>query len=738
MNEIIDFIKKNYPSLIVGGIVVSLLVRFLWSFFVYIYKKICKKVSDIENYKEIQREMVSFTSQQVDRQINSKKYLPNTYIEVTALKEHLRFFCYPLLFYNKLVDELNRLDFSYINKELFSRYAKRIVIPRIRKGGMITFRHYRQKIRKVKDIVDKNVSVLNSISTDENSNWKTRQKLNTVSFKRGLLESRILLVLDDAGQGKTNLVCDLMNCFLKRLDIPSVLFFGSDFNNINDKEILGFFSAKIARRSDYDLVDRLITKVCKKRKKHFIFIIDALNECSNPNFPDILCNFITELLHNKFVKIILTCRTEYYNLNFLSLESSSFSASMKKIEGINSKLEGHEKEALFRTYLDSFHIKWSSFWGAVYERLVDNFLLLRIFCEVYQGENIGAVFNVYMLDLFDRYYRQIRVNVADYVPDAATFEKIVCNILDYMIQNKIYRDVPLQRIVEPTGVTKNIMIRLIDENVFFRRDLLNQTGVLLDVEVVSFTFDEFRDFLIADYLSNVLLRDNKGGMVKFLNEEVLPQKPLFEGVSKYLFFFSKKDQGSGLSEVLKQTSWYSDKYIQYIFQTNDDHLSDDDVSKVKGHFFTSDIEAERILKILIYYRFDTAVYKRLNITLLYDILVELNEEDFKKKFISYFSQKSKGLYYGESVYSINLAHYFDFISKQIEAGRTSDLAMELLFFLIFNDSVGGQFRKAKELFDALYQKSPTSALQIIQKYRTVRNQFIKSNADSLYKKYSRN
>jgi hypothetical protein len=709
MNEYIEYIKKNYISLIIDGIFVGVSILFLWAFFVFIYNKIFKKISENKNYKEMQREMVTFASQQVDKQINSRKYLPNTYIEVTELKEQLRFFCHPLLFYNKLIDEVNRLDFCNINEGLSVRYSEKIIIPPIRKDRIISFSNYKRKIKKLKDIVDKNLSLLNRISKGESLHWKATQKLDAIEFKRGLLESRFFLILDDAGQGKTNLICDLMNCFLLRLNIPSVLFFGSDFNNISNDEMLGFLSKKIARYSDYNYINMLITKICKKRKKHFIILIDALNECSNPNFPAILNNYIIELLRNEFVKIILTCRTEYYNLNFTLLENSSFSASMKKIKGINSRLEEHEKDELFRSYLNFFNIKWTSFSGTAYERLVDNFLLLRIFCEAYQGQDVGAVFNVYMLDLFDNYYRQIRNIVADYLPDNATLEKIICAILNYMIQNKIYRDVPLQKIVELTGVTKDIMNRLIDENVFFRRDILNQAGVLLDVEVASFSFDEF------------------------LNEEVLPQKILFEGVSKYLFFFSKKVQGSGLEEVLEKTPWYSDKYIQYIFQTNEDHLSVDDIAKVKKAFLTDDDKAKIILEILIHYRFDTSVYKRLNITLLYDILVELNENDFDKKFLSCFEHESR--WQRQSGYGIKLDHYFTFVSNQIDKDKTSDPALELLFFLMLDNGITNPNHKARHLFDELYRKSPPSVLQIIQKYQATPNQFFRSAADRLYKKY---
>ena len=735
MPEIGEYIKQNWAGIFVKIFIIGFSVRVLYSLAFFIFKKICSKIEFNKKYNLFKQELVYFGNQQLSRQINSKKYLPNTHIEITNLKESLRFFCHPLLFCNKLIDEVNRLDFSYINEELSLNFGKKIAIPRMRKCKKLTFTSFFKKLTKISTIAKKNLAVLDSISVDEHSYWKSKKKLNNINYKNKLLNSKVLLILDDAGQGKTNLVCDLRNSFLKKMEIAGVLFFGSDFNSVRNGDVLKFFSTKL-RNTDYDQVDKFITKTCKKTRKYFIVIIDALNESSVANFSEILDDFIVELLRNKFVKIILTCRSEYYRLNFKFLESSAYAENIIKIEGINSKLEDHEKERLFRTYLDSFTITWDSFSSSAYELLVDNFLLLRIFCEAYQGQHIGAIFNVHMFDLFENYYRQIRDKVSGWLPGEVTLEKIFCELISYMVKNKTYNDIPLQKIIDLAKLPKDIILRLIDENIFFRRDILNPTGVLLDAEVINFTFDEFKDFLIADYLSNVLLQEDRDDMVRFLNEEISPDKPLFEGVSKYLFIFSKKAQNSELGNVIEGMQWYGEKYIRYIFQMDDRYLKEDDKDKIRKSFFINGTDAEVILRFILHYRFDTSIYKNLNITLLYDILSKLDEENFNKKFLDYFKQRGDKSYYVDSQHDINLNHYFRFVSEQFESGKISNSDVELLFFLLLGDCGDNPFRKAKELFNRFYNDTPKRALQVISKYLIVENNFIKSRAENLYKKYN--
>ena len=67
-----------------------------------------------------------------------------------------------------------------------------------------------------------------------------------------------------------------------------------------------------------------------------------------------------------------------------------------------------------------------------------------------------------------------------------------------MVDQGQFSDIPISEVDHNYHDGLN---ELLDEDVFFRKDLLQGKSVLdPGSEVISFTFDEFRDFLLADHI----------------------------------------------------------------------------------------------------------------------------------------------------------------------------------------------------------------------------------------------
>ncbi|MDD5131297.1 MAG: hypothetical protein PHH44_01405 [bacterium] len=731
-----QYVYQNSVALGVGLVVTLTVVPFLKGLVKGLFNFIQERFKRNKQHIAIRKKLLLFTQDQLQKQINSKKYLPDSYIEINQIKEGLRYFCHPFLFCNKFIDHLNRRDFTYTNSVLKREIKQRIVFKVFRKLSHPSLRAFKAKIEELRVVIFQNSKVLESMPEKSNDfPWQARWKMEETNAKFNLLKSRVLVLLDDAGQGKTNLICDLTREFLLKLEIPVALFYGADFYGIHNNSMKDFVTERITGGLDFNSLNNFIDNECKQRKTIFIFIVDAMNESSDANFPNALDIFIRDLLSNPFVRIILTCRTEYYNLNFKSIEKSSFASEINIINGINSKLEEHEKDNLFRKYLSLFKIEWKSFDGRVYEKLVNNFLLLRIFCEVHQGQSIGSILNVYMLDLFQEYYRQIRDGIRGKVDGNTSIQKVICEVVRHMIDSKLYKDVPMQMIIDKATTDKNVLRKLIDENIFFRRDVADKAGVLRDGEVISFTFDEIRDYLIADYLVNILLSEDESKCTRFITDEILPQKPLFEGVSKYLFFFSKKDRKNmKLEPILEATAWHKDKYLHYLFETNDGDLTSEDVNKVKEEYLSSRDKAEFILEMLIYYRYDPQTYKNLNITMLFPILIELSDDERLDKFENHFYNEHLSVAYGNSETGIKLDHYFEFIDEAIRSQDANNQALELLFFIASGEKIG-MASTAKHILSSFYKKYPEPALKILEKYAKCSNRYYKGKAITLIKEF---
>jgi len=725
-----QYISQNTVAIVVSIIITLLVVPFLKGFVKWPFNYIRECLKRRKQNIAIQKKLLSFTQDQIQKQINSKKYLPDSYIEINQVKEELRYFCHPFLFCNKFIDHINRRDFTYTNAVLNKEIQQKIAFKVFRKLARPSLKTLEAKLEELNLSITRNAVVLNNMPEKSNDfPWQARWKMDETIAKFNVLKSRVLVLLDDAGQGKTNLICDLTKEFLLKLEMPVALFYGGDFYGLNNSSMKAFVTERITGGTDFDTLNKFIEHECGRRKTNFIVIIDALNESSDTNFPNALNVFIGDMLSNPFVRIILTCRTEYYDLNFKGIQTASFASKIQKIKGINSKLEEHEKDKLFRKYLSFFEIEWKSFAGRVYEKLVSNFLLLRIFCEAHQGRSIGSILNVYMLDLFQEYYRQIRDGIKGKANGNDSIQKVIREIVKHMVDSRLHKDVPMQVVIDKTAIDKNVILKLIDENIFFRRDMVDKTGVLLDGEVISFTFDEIRDFLIADYLANVLLPEDEQKFTQFIADEVLPQKPLFEGVSKYLFFISKKDRSKQkLDQILARTGWWKEKYLHYLFETNDADLTDQDVEQVKREYLSSKEKAEFILKMLIYYRYDPETYKKLNITMLFSLLVAMQDVDRREKFEAFLIKRFLSTYGGRDD-EIRLEHYFEYINEVIKAGDVNNPALEFLFFIASAEKAGSA--TAKNILSLLYRDHQVTALAIFEKYQKCNNEYYKNRADIL-------
>lgn len=726
-----QYFSQNTVALTISLMVAVIVAPFLRGLIKWPYCFVKKWLENRKTHLATKEKLLLFTQDQLQRQINSKKYLPDSYIEINQIKEGLRYFCHPFLFCNKFIDYINRRDFTYTNSVLKREIKQRIVFKDFRKLSHPSLNTFKAKIEELRVAIFRNSGVLDNMPEKSNDfPWQAHWKMEETIAKFNLLKSRVLVLLDDAGQGKTNLICDLTKEFLLKLEIPIALFYGSDFYGLNNGSMKAFVTERITGGTDFDALNKFIDHECGRRKTNLIIIIDALNESNDTNFPSALNAFIGDMLSNPVVRIILTCRTEYYDLNFKGIETAAFASEIQKINGINSKLEEHEKDKLFRKYLSFFKIEWKLCDGRVYEKLVSNFLLLRIFCEVHQDQSIGSILNVYMLDLFQEYYRQIRDGIKGKTNGSDSIQKVICEVVKHMVDSRLHKDVPIQVVIDQTAIDKNMLFKLIDENIFFRRDVVGKTGVLLDGEVISFTFDEIRDFLIADYLVNVLLPEDEQKCVRFIADEVLPQKPLFEGVSKYLFFISKKDRSKQkLDQILARTAWHKEKYLHYLFETNDVDLTGQDVEQVKREYLSSKEKAEFILRTLIYYRYDPHTYKNLNITMLFPLLIGMSDADRLEKFEAFLIKRYLAGAYSSRDDEMRLEHYFEYINEIIRAKDINNPALEFLFFIASAEKAGSS--TAKNSLSLLYREHPKTALAIFEKYQKCNDEHYKNKADTL-------
>lgn len=222
-----------------------------------------------------------FNKFHLKQNLDTKKYLPNVFLEDDELKENLRYFVDPFFFYPKFYHETATLNFDYYNQKS-------------RLKDLPLFEYSLQSIQgDTKDLdfvglrqtVDQMSAYLQSKKGELNEDYtlgyfavkKIKHKIESAQY----FTSNICLLTAKAGQGKTNVVCDIVDHVLIPHYIPFAYINGYeiDANNVGNS-----LARMIYPEQNYSIGELIgyVERFCVQQRKYFVLIIDGLNENTNP------------------------------------------------------------------------------------------------------------------------------------------------------------------------------------------------------------------------------------------------------------------------------------------------------------------------------------------------------------------------------------------------------------------------------------------------------------------------
>lgn len=583
---------------------------------------------------------------QIKKQINSKKYIPQTFIEISDIKEFSRYFLDPVLFIRKAIDHIRILDFRRMNKKIKDETnVKKLFSIVVRfKFLKVNLKNLISKTYELIKILDSKKKELTKLSSKLDKNWSFLNinpsiwKIEHLDSFLKCLKSRVLLIQGNAGQGKTNFVCDLAHTFLYRKKIATLFYTGGDFVDIESRSVSEIIKSKTFNEFkdlDFNEILKEMSKRAYKTNKPVIIIIDGINENIKPGvFSAKLEQFIESILNLNFVRVVITCRSDFYNHNFSNIDNSSFSKDIYEIKDLQTHMTTDEKEKLFWKYINYFKIKISSVWHNAYDSLVNDFLILRIFSEVYEGQELGDVYNIYKEELFKRYFEVKRSVIK--ATSGIDIELILTTIAKKMFETGEFVNIEIDSIIKETEYTGEMLDGLIHDSVLVRKDLKENTSTPFKKEVISFTFDEFRDYFLTYYLLEHVFVKSEEAFDDYIEKYFDQRSVILEGAGRFIFYVSRKKENWKFFEKIKEKQWFKDKYIDNLFTLNDDLLTNDDVIEVKRRFDDNYDDAIKIFKYLMNYRYDKEVFKKLNIESLFEFLKESNPERVKTIFDKMF------------------------------------------------------------------------------------------------------
>lgn len=584
-----------------------------------------KYIEDFEDYAR------QFTEKAIEKNLKSKKYIPDIFVEEGQYKENFRYFSQPKLFIRKIIEEINSFDLKNVNKIFSYNNEQELDFSDIKdyiyKYSILETCEL--LIQRLNDAIQKLEKVNHIIENTESSVEKrykqgfgfsfimTKFVFEQIKNEISFFKYKIILITNDAGQGKTNFLCDFANNFLLKKNIPVLFYNAYDFRGPLMNPIKKALTINETYKWEY--VKQALTKKWDCEYKAVIIIIDGLNENTVlVDFCGYIIDFLKEAQELPFIKVALSTRNEFLKEHFGKLNSNELGGCFYHLN-MNHRSEEF-MERIFNGYLNYFdiHIAKDAISEKAYEILANDTLLLRFFCEVNQGKKQVVLLNIHKYSLFKKYYemKKKEINFQNSSEIEEIFDKLIDHICKYMIENQQFFKMPRNKLSEEE---LKIIDRLLESDIIFKQEDQIQEGFLREQEIVlSFTFDEFRDYCITRYILKNYCGEE---FLKLWDNMHSNHWTIVEGIERYTFFLAKTEIKEILP-ILRKGKNFSGIYWKNVWELEDDDITSEDVKIWENEFLSGGTNASKIVSFLLSRR-NRNYCKKINVDLLFEMLDQL-------------------------------------------------------------------------------------------------------------------
>ena len=488
----------------------------------------------------------------------SKKYIPDIYIPEVSLKMHCRTFVDPYWATEMLLNKIPTYYIGYCydfikgctieidNNEClsFEKDCNALSLLSAQHPDL----HMRDIVQKLNNYVKfeggtgKHHKLFNQFGDEVSFDVEHSNYSHSVSFtiqhdlnEYSYADKKYFFIVKDAGQGKTNFLCDLTANVLGKRKIPAI------YLNVNEltKNLLETVRDQISVCIGKEISQamRLIEQYCSVANKHLIICIDGLNEKDN------LAEFKNEVLelfrfadNYNFIKIISTSRNKAYQAFFNEFKKESFGDLIAEAIEENRDIYGRKDEG----FKNKIYARYRKFFNVgcyisseAKTKLSNDTLLLRLFCEVYENNTDAVVNDIFLYDLFSCYInkRGQQLFVSGRIKRQEDLICLLEKIAVQMLKSHNLNSFSCEGFSEKE---KDLLDVIVQEDILIKSAEDNGICLFGNKSSFSFTYDEFRDFLLA----NMLLASEDSTFETEISE-ICGQSERYDGVLKFLFFSVK-------------------------------------------------------------------------------------------------------------------------------------------------------------------------------------------------------
>lgn len=682
-----------------------------------------------------------YTEMQLNKNLKSKKYIPSIFVEEGDYKEKARYFAEPVLFVQKTLKEIMQLDFQEINAVLqeeaneidFDGLNVSVTVDNVEEVAHKLTEKMKMAVDNIR-LLEKCLYKRKVAWSEYYSIWQNLLNSSITFVMEEWLENleyatkKYLLLTKDAGQGKTNFLCDFTNNFLIRKGYLVLYYNAYDFN----QSPMSYIHKQLTMNEQYSMeyVHKILLREWERTKRPVMIIIDGLNENTLiKNFGHCIRDFLEECEQYPYIKVIMSTRNELFQERFGVIEEGGYQEHYKKMD---MRLIGDDfKNRIFWGYMQYFDIsiRPNALSQSAYDMLTDDVLLLRFFSEVNEHQQQIYLYDVYKYEVFQQY---IEKKAKEYHENEVILNQnnilfmLLDKIVGYMIEKKEFFHVPVSVFSQEE---ERMLIKMLENEVIFKDEQVIKSGILEKSSMtISFTFDEFRDFCITNYvLEHFSKEDVFMQFWKGMREDNLTIR---EGVQKYVFYLSRTKYQKDLGPIVEKVPEYDELYWLYIWGVQDDYLSYEDVAKWKEQVLQHGSCGRRVINYLLM-RYDCDCFHNLNIKILFElmdeIIVDMGEyHRFMQEMFGVHIKDDFKLLYQDSPKAVYPYNYLvrDLLDCMGEeewnlVHRELFRLTIYLFELRHSDTL--------QLWENLYQNTPDIAVVLLQEMNTHDSSLIQGN-----------
>jgi len=624
-----------------------------------------------EEFVDVESYLVRQSRRQLDLEKKSGKYIPEVFVETRETKSLARCFAHPALFFRHTLDSLGRLNIPGWNRrlakaglpplvfpDLADRYSKHSFADVVASAAELSaeLTEFTTVVTKYHGVSSespppfpvrkdrKHFYEQNIYTLQTSLGWGLNHQIKELLDELSAARAQIFILTGKAGQGKTNLVCDFVENFLWKHKVPCAYLSGRRVSAMKTTDAGDAIQRLIFEGKTKSFADaaQLLSAHSDRANKPFVLIIDGLNEHHRINeFAEQLEQFIEAVIEYPNLKLFLTCRSEFFRLRFGNLLKGKFTEHTFLLEANEHRLEESCHDEMLAGYFKFFKVREELLSEHVIKSLKRDILLLRFFCEAYgaldkpKGYRQPWIAHIYREQIF-KIYLERKLGSADaFLQDVtgktnplnskADLWAVLGCCMQHMLKAWQFGNVPISII--PANLQDALYV-LLDEELILRRDAPPGASVFSpSQETINFTFDEFRDFLLAQYLIDPVFVSDHTAFEKYIARNDPKDSQIIEGIKRFLFYASRHEKNENFLKYYRDQPWYKDVYDSEVFNLDPSELRSDDKQIIIEALKTGGERARGFARSLAV-NWDAGSFPIFNLDLLLSFLVKADDSQF--------------------------------------------------------------------------------------------------------------